>query len=233
MRKKIGQRLLVAVSLLFICQVGIANPAANIVTVSEPENLDTIKTQLVQYHDSGAYLQGISAVIKQAEIYLQQRVAVNRQAVHPQKLAVVLDIDETSLSNYQALKALRFGGSKELIDKSIENATDPAIAPTLALYHLAQQDKLAVFFITGRREKLQQATVKNLQQAGYIQWAGLSFKPDNYKLASIVPYKAAARAAIEKQGYDIVVNIGDQYSDLAGGYADKGFKLPDPYYFIA
>jgi len=26
--------------------------------------------------------------------------------------------------------------------------------------------------------------------------------------------------------------VGDQFSDLKGGFADKGFKLPDPYYYI-
>jgi hypothetical protein len=29
-----------------------------------------------------------------------------------------------------------------------------------------------------------------------------------------------------------VVNIGDQFSDLAGGFAERVFKLPNPYYFI-
>jgi len=30
----------------------------------------------------------------------------------------------------------------------------------------------------------------------------------------------------------IVLNIGDQQSDLVGGHADKAFKLPNPYYLI-
>jgi len=34
------------------------------------------------------------------------------------------------------------------------------------------------------------------------------------------------------QGYDILLTIGDQYSDLKGGYADKGFKLPNPMYYL-
>ena len=38
--------------------------------------------------------------------------------------------------------------------------------------------------------------------------------------------------AIEAQGYDIVANVGDQYSDLAGGHADRAFKLPNPFYFL-
>ena len=40
-------------------------------------------------------------------------------------------------------------------------------------------------------------------------------------------------AMIEKHGYDIVANVGDQQSDLDGGHADGDFKLPDPFYFIS
>ena len=35
-----------------------------------------------------------------------------------------------------------------------------------------------------------------------------------------------------KRGYDILVNVGDQRSDLTGGYARRGFKLPNPMYLI-
>jgi hypothetical protein len=26
--------------------------------------------------------------------------------------------------------------------------------------------------------------------------------------------------------------LGDQNSDLTGGYAERGFKLPNPYYYL-
>ncbi len=35
---------------------------------------------------------------------------------------------------------------------------------------------------------------------------------------------------IEAEGYVIIANIGDQTSDLIGGYAEKTFKLPNPLY---
>jgi hypothetical protein len=37
---------------------------------------------------------------------------------------------------------------------------------------------------------------------------------------------------IQEKGYTVVVNIGDQFSDLAGGHTERVFKLPNPYYFI-
>jgi predicted secreted acid phosphatase len=47
-----------------------------------------------------------------------------------------------------------------------------------------------------------------------------------------IHYKSATRAHIESQGYDIVGNFGDQFSDLTGGSADKTFKLPNPNYYL-
>jgi predicted secreted acid phosphatase len=47
-----------------------------------------------------------------------------------------------------------------------------------------------------------------------------------------IRYKSGVRAHIESQGYEIVGNFGDQFSDLIGGSADKTFKLPNPNYFL-
>jgi len=43
-----------------------------------------------------------------------------------------------------------------------------------------------------------------------------------------IQYKSGTRAYIESQGYDIVADLGDQFSDLQGGFADKTFKMPNP-----
>ena len=47
-----------------------------------------------------------------------------------------------------------------------------------------------------------------------------------------VQYKSGTRAYIESQGYDIVADLGDQFSDLQGGFADKTFKMPNPNYYL-
>jgi predicted secreted acid phosphatase len=47
-----------------------------------------------------------------------------------------------------------------------------------------------------------------------------------------IQYKSGVRAYIESQGYDIVGNFGDQFSDLLNGFADKTFKLPNPNYYL-
>ena len=47
-----------------------------------------------------------------------------------------------------------------------------------------------------------------------------------------IPYKSGTRAYIESQGYNIVANFGDQFSDLLGGFGDKTFKMPNPNYYL-
>ena len=52
------------------------------------------------------------------------------------------------------------------------------------------------------------------------------------KSCPTIQYKSGVRAYIQSQGYEIVGNFGDQFSDLIGGFADKTFKLPNPNYFL-
>jgi len=193
------------------------------------ENLDAFKGRLIQYHDSEKYEKEISAVIKQAKTYLKTRLAQKS----PKKLAMVLDIDETSLSNYNDMFDMQFGGKLKDIIAEEGNGTDTVIKPTLELYQYAKAHKVAVFFVTGRSEIYRTATIKNLKLANYKNWDDLILKPKKYEHKPAAIYKIAARKAITNKGYDIVINIGDQMSDLSGGYSDKIFKLPNPYYFIS
>jgi predicted secreted acid phosphatase len=149
---------------------------------------------------------------------------------HGKKLALVLDIDETSLSNYNAIQLDNFtfgtNSQREAIDQ-----TGVRIQPTLDLFNLAKQNGVAVFFITGRRENTRAPTESNLRREGFDGWQQLFLKPDA-STETTVQYKSGARANIEGQGYRIVANVGDQYSDLAGGHEDIGFKLANPFYFL-
>lgn len=200
--------------------------------VEPSPNLMIYKEQLLKYYDSGNYMHDISIVDQQAETYLDQRVQKNNAAQQPKKLAVVFDIDETALSNFKYLRDADFGFEFKTMDAEQSKADDSVISGTLALYQEAVKDRAAIFFITGRKENLREATAKNLHNAGYTTWTELFLKPMNYQSTSAVIYKTAIRKKIAREGYDIVFSIGDQQSDLIGGYADKTFKLPNPYYFI-
>ena len=199
---------------------------------AEPVNLAAIKKEVEAYHDSGAYLNELKGVITQANSFIINRANTNAHLAHPKKLAVVLDIDETSLSNYDNMVARQFGGMGKPWHKEVLAANAPAIKPMLSLYKALLKRGVAVFFVTGRTESEGLATRRNLTDAGFRHWAGLYLKPNHYKLHSAIPFKSHTRARIAKLGYTIIASIGDQYSDLKGGYAEKTFKLPNPYYYI-
>jgi predicted secreted acid phosphatase len=199
---------------------------------SEPPNLSLLNKVVIDYHDSGLYQQEIDSRIQQARQYILQQVAINQKNSHPRPLALILDIDETSLSNYDAMVKRNFSGDKVLIHKEILASNAPVIKPTLALYKVAISHGVKVFFVTGRRESERAATEKNLINAGYSHWADLYMRSEHYSKPSIIPFKSQMRARIAKQGYTIIASIGDQYSDIRGGYTLKGFKLPNPYYYL-
>jgi hypothetical protein len=207
-------------------------------------------TQAVRdYHDSGAYERDLERGGSRARAFLLRqtralrgrarlrcrrakrgrRKAALRRACRRPKLAVVLDIDETSLSHYEELQATNFSGATAALAAAVISADSPPIAPTLAVYRAARARRISVFFITGRPQISEMPTTQNLDAAGYRERAGLSFKPND---AATIPFKSGQRAKIEKRGFRVVVNVGDQESDLAGGHADRSFKLPNPFYFI-
>lgn len=206
-----------------LCAISISSFA------KEPTNFDIQLKKLTQYNDSGEYQRDQANVINEAKNYLQMRL----QKPNKKPLAIVLDIDETSLSNYPDMVSMRFGGTYEQIIEAENRGKDPVIQPTLELYNFAKANKVAVFFVTGRTEDSRTSTEKNLTEAGFKNWDGLILKPLSYgQHKSPIQYKTNARAEIEKKGYEIVLNIGDQKSDLMGGHAEKGFKMPNPYYLI-
>ena len=204
---------------------------------------------LRNFHDSGVYDTELAQIDKLAEKAVLRsvhkgdfrshkgrfhkshgRARAAHDHGHGKKLALVLDIDETSLSNYDAIQKDNFTfGTNSQAEATAE--TGVKIPSTLELFNLAKQNGVAVFFITGRREATRAHTESNLRREGYDGWQQLFLKPDA-STDTTVQYKSGARANIESQGYRIVANVGDQYSDLAGGHEDIGFKLANPFYFL-
>ena len=199
---------------------------------AEPMNLSQLKTELRTYQTSGEYDKDFAAVIDQAQTYINSRVAANKQAKPAQKLAIVLDIDDTSLSNYPNIESHDFCINRTQFEKDIARANDPALAPTLTLYRDALKQGVAVFFVTGRHDNLRKPTERNLKAAGYEGWAGLFYRPKTDTQASSAAFKTQARTSIAHSGYTSIASIGDQQSDLTGGNAEKTFKLPNPYYLL-
>jgi hypothetical protein len=205
---------------------------------TQPLNLGQLKLQLLDYKCFGAYDRDVRKALAEAQTYVERRAP---EVVKP---ALVLDIDETSLSNWPEILANDFGyipsGSCDLLPKGPCGAEAwelsgraEAIGPTLSLFNAARANGVTVFFITGRKEGLQQraAVEANLRAAKYEDWAALFMRPAG-TYSSVKDYKTAKRAEIAAQGFTIIANVGDQKSDLDGGYAEQVFRVPNPFYFI-
>ena len=202
---------------------------------SSVANLFDAQRQVEQYIASGRYEADFAKVVAQAQAYIEQRAM---KAVRP---AVVLDIDETSLSNWPAYKANGWG---RVVAGECSLETGPcglrawqasgqakALAPTLALVRRARALGVAVFFISGRPHALLDATERNLREQGYA-WDDVIVFPEGASFASAVDFKAPERRKIAERGFTILLTMGDQESDLKGGYAERTFKLPNPVYFL-
>jgi predicted secreted acid phosphatase len=214
--------------------------------------ISDLASALRTYHDSGSYESDLQSVDSQASLFMLSQAKALRQerkrkcsgkkkkkakkksaaaaGCAPLNLAIVLDIDETSLSNYTQLEANNFSNAAGALIVAATQSNQPVIAPTLDLYRQARAAGISVFAITGRPTLVQSFTTQNLANAGYTDLQGVFFKPSG---DAVIPFKSGQRAAIEQAGYRIVANVGDQESDLAGGHADRSFKLPNPFYFIS
>ena len=90
--------------------------------------------------------------------------------------------------------------------------------------------KIDVFFVTARRESDRPGTEKNLRDVGYETWTKIFYKPTTDVLLTTTGFKTDVRRKLTQEGYVIVANLGDQDSDLNGGYAERTYKLPNPFY---
>lgn len=189
---------------------------------------DKTADQIRAYYDSGLWRKAIKEKANKAKDYVLKRTTGRHPARKP---ALVLDIDETSLNNYPCLNAN--GGipySAVPYAVCVTKYDAPAVKPVRSLFRFARQHGVKVFFITGRPEGIRAGTLTNLRASGYRGKYELILQPTGYDDPSAVPYKSGARKSIQRRGFTIIANVGDQQSDLAGGYSERTYKLPNPIY---
>lgn len=191
-----------------------------------PPSLPQFKASLVRYVDSRRYDADVQLVTDRAERFLR------RAAPAAPRPALVLDIDETSLSNWPYQLASDFCYDSADFHAWVLRREAEAIAGVLELYSTARELGVAVFFVTGRHEDQRAATEANLRAVGFAGWAGLDMRPRGDGHPSAAVFKTEVRRRISDEGYVILANVGDQESDLAGGFARRAFKLPNPFYEV-
>jgi HAD superfamily, subfamily IIIB (Acid phosphatase) len=241
MRTPVALAVVVSGVLIGFAPVALAEPPAPpspiIPPPVPPANIGDLKFDAIHYYDSGAYLTDLQLAAAPAIAW------IGEQAPRVVRPAVVFDIDETALSNWEAIKANDFG---RVIDGPCNQlpqgpcgwqawdlrASSTVIPPTMDVYTTARDRGAAIFFITGRPESQRAATERNLATVGYTGYKQLIMEPTGAHYVSAADFKAPQRAQIEQQGYTIIANVGDQPSDLDGGFSQRTYLLPNPFYRI-
>jgi acid phosphatase len=233
LRPAVGTRPTVAAAVA-TAETAAADPS--IVVAAEPmENFGVARYRLEDYADcvgtGGCYWTDVDAQAQRAAAELSRLVAVHKAG---EKLALVLDIDETSLTNYCEMKREDYGFiSKPANEWAVSPEADMPLPGTLRLFNQARAAGIEVFFITGRPGEQRAATAKNLEAAGYKGWKGLALREGPEKTMATVAYKSGERQKIVDAGYRIVMSVGDQWSDLNGEpKAEVSVKLPNPFYYL-
>ncbi|MFF7738309.1 MULTISPECIES: HAD family acid phosphatase [unclassified Streptomyces] len=156
--------------------------------------------------DYGTWKRDVAAVVAEARPWIEARSA----EAGTEKQAIVLDIDNTAL---------------ETQFHPLWKQPTPAVAAVRDLVRHADSRGVDVFFVTARPGFVEDLTEWNLKKAGYpvdgLYLTGL------LDLFAVTEYKTGKRAEIEAKGYTIIANIGNTPGDLAGGHAERAFKLPD------
>ncbi|MGH3437859.1 MAG: HAD family acid phosphatase [Sciscionella sp.] len=214
----------------------------------EPPNVGQVETQVEQYYgdsidaaghhhfsQDSAWARQTTQAIQRGERFLRSR------ASHVTSPAIVLDVDDTSEVTYGWEVDNQFAYDPVKNEQAIDNNEFPAIKPTLRLAQWAAAHHVKVYFLTGRPEHQRAATLHDLSSQGYPEPAALFLKSEGTRppylqcaaaKCTTIEYKSQTRAHIESLGNTIVLNVGDQYSDLKGDHAMRAVKLPNPMYYL-
>lgn len=222
---------------------------------AEPQNIGVLVGEIDDYYGAYEDAEGVwrsspdSPYAKDLErIQANAKKDIRKAAGHGRKPAIVLDVDDTALLSFDYEKTTNYTYDNATWDAYVKAAKRPAVFGMPELVKYAKGKGVEVFFLTGLSESQREGAVTNLAKAGYDTQLDTKHVFTKNKAAppaylsdcatpakwecTTVQFKEGTRKHIESTGYDIVGSFGDQVSDLAGGYVDKTYKLPNPTYFV-
>jgi hypothetical protein len=193
---------------------------------TEVRNLDFWKKWLRNWFESGQYFKDI-------QVELDPAYKIVKNAVGDKAAAVIFDIDETLITEYELMLKYDFGWAGAAIDEAQITTTFPAIGVVQDFYRYCLTSGINVIILTSKRVKYYDYVMQELLFSKYDNPTKLILRPDD-DIGTIADYKMRMRQdLIENQGYRIIANLGDQPSDFFEGYSEYDFKIPNNYYDIS
>ncbi len=213
-----------------------------------PNSVDGKDNALHQFSPTSSYANEMAGIVSDAEKYLNHPPGSGNGKKFSGQKAILFDIDDTTLNtfSYEIYSNFVFNPSTNaaFVNACLTSGcVFPATPGMVGLEKYAEGLGYTVFFLTGRPVSQMTGTIENLTSVGYdVDPANVYLKDLNASWLSscghstpactTIQYKSLTRQYIESQGYDIVANFGDQFSDLEGGFADQTSKIPTPMYFL-
>lgn len=152
-----------------------------------------------------------------AELRLMEQVK-SKKSKKP--LAIVLDIDETVLNNipFEAKSIIENSDYPKYWEEWCNKAEAQPIPGALDFLKAADKNKVAIFYVTNRKENLRDVTLKNLVNAGFpqVDTKKLLMKTDEDS-------KESRRNEVLKN-YDIILYVGDNLNDMAQVFEVPGLE---------
>jgi acid phosphatase len=211
---------------IIVCSIVILTSAVFLESCSAAmPNIGEVKEQVVDYYHSGKYETELNKVIDKAITGFDNIKTIDSSLV-------VFDIDETALSNYSFDESIDFGFVPDLWKKWIDDAKAPATDGVKRLYDFLVKKGFKVAFVTGRMEEYYTPTYKNLLNAGYAKFDTLIVRNPSENNLTALDYKSKKRVELTNKGYNVVGDVGDQYSDLEGPDHGIQVKIPNYMYII-
>ena len=222
-------------------------------------NIDIVKSTIRTYYKATAgiadrndspYIREMNRITKRLTPHLVDACrTADRKGQDP---VVVLDADDTTLWTYD----MEDGAMKFNFNPTVQNnewvqpQRFPATPGMVALAKAVDNAGCSLVGLTGRNDAQKDATLGNLAKVGYTgftssdyytKWVSgtvpsnrpwMAGTPCEDGVCTTIEYKSLTRKHVAAQGHRIVANLGDQFSDLIGGYAERQVKLPNPTYYL-
>lgn len=234
-------------------------PPAVPTSADQIQNVDQVKTAIKGYYDDtvtstpdpvdgsktlhepapdGNWVRETNGVGRDVRSYLKKQN--KRHDSHAKKKVLLLDVDDTSLVTYDYEIYSNFVYDPAVNAEFVNKAVFPKVPGIQRSAQYAKGHGYTVIYLTGRPAAQRAGTLLNLSKEGfpvanknlYLKDINAPYLSSCAPSCSTIQTKSLTRKYIESQGYQITASVGDQFSDLAGGYAKKTFKLPNPMYYL-
>ncbi|XVE99700.1 hypothetical protein REPUB_Repub03eG0223000 [Reevesia pubescens] len=150
-------------------------------------------------------------------------------------IVVLMDIDDILVSDprYSNQFMHRFNQySCSKLSGCIEDATYLNHLRTLDLYMKLQSRGWSLILLSRKPQRKRNVIIEHLNSLGYSGWSSLIMRLDSEMELDNVEYFSRRRAAMKKEGTEIISVISSQMDALTGSSLGRRvFKLPNPLYY--